>query len=165
MVGLIAARIPAVEYQLHFYSSIQSTLHLLIQFTTTLWSRDYYKCPFYNGPYNILNYFSLTDTKLDYASSNNISVRLRSFYLNASRSHSLKPPPHLSKLKPRDICTLVAASAWKDIHYAMWNYLLAFNRGISCPKKKKKNSVGKVVPSDDGYFIKQLVRVPEGPEG
>lgn len=30
----------------------QSALHLLSQFTTTL-SRDYYKCPFYNGPYNI----------------------------------------------------------------------------------------------------------------
>ena len=35
----------------------------------------------------------------------------------------------------------------------------------SLAQKKKKNSVGKVVPSDDGYFIKQLVRVPEGPEG
>ena len=41
----------------------------------------------------------------------------------------------------------------------MWNYLLAFNRGISCQKKKK--SEGKAVPSDGGYFIKQLVRVPE----
>ena len=146
MVGSIAARVPAVEYQLHFYSTIQSTLHLLVQFTTTLSSRDYYKCPFYNGPYNILNYFSLTDTKLDYASSNNISVRLWSFYLNASRSHSLKPPPHLRKLKPRDLCALVAASAWKDIHYAMWNYLLAFNRGISCPKKKKKIVWGRWYP-------------------
>lgn len=137
---LLAAEVVAVTCSYTFLAT-QSTLHLLTH-TTTLWRRDYYKCPFYNSAYNIWNYFSFNwcQSCLCWFQQHLIKTEVLS---------SRFPRPHSRQPKPQSRCLLVGASDGKDTRYVMWNHFIS----IEVSFLTKSKSGGMVLPSDDCILL------------